>query len=257
MSGFSLRTRLTVWYAAALGVTLLVFGVAVARALIGMLSEEFDERLVSAAGVVQFAVRDMMRDLGPDAAAAQLLKQLRFIDVAVAISARPADRPQVEFAGGDTALARAHMPGACHKEPIARRSLHSVTYRLLIDCMPPTPALPELSIVVGAPERELTSQSRRIQGLIALALAIGLALTALGGHWLSGKAIAPIRRMGAQVREIGSENLDQRLPVSSAEGEIAELSVMVNALFDRLAATLGRERQFLANAAHALRTPVA
>jgi two-component system OmpR family sensor kinase len=45
--------------------------------------------------------------------------------------------------------------------------------------------------------------------------------------------------------------------VKQGEGEIAELSRMVNDLFDRLSLVLSRERQFLANAAHALRTPLA
>src|SRR5205085_1685163 len=63
--------------------------------------------------------------------------------------------------------------------------------------------------------------------------------------------------MATEIPQIGSENLDRRLPVRPGDGEIAELSRVVNDLFDRLSATLGRERQFLTNAAHALRTPVA
>jgi two-component system OmpR family sensor kinase len=63
--------------------------------------------------------------------------------------------------------------------------------------------------------------------------------------------------MTSSIQQIGAEQLDQRLPVRAGDGEIAELSEMINALFDRLAAVVARERRFLANAAHALRTPVA
>ena len=63
MRGLSLRTRLTGWYTLGLGSTLLVFGVLVDRALVGTLRREFDERLASAAGVVQFAVTTVVADV--------------------------------------------------------------------------------------------------------------------------------------------------------------------------------------------------
>lgn len=256
MKGFSLRTRLTAWYTLGLGSTLLVFGVLVERAFVGTLRREFDERLASAAGVVQFAVADMIRDQGVGAAARALLRQLKFIDVSVAIAAVSSDASR-PFTGSDSVLVAALPAGPCRDAPITRRPLAGAPYRFLVRCLRPDSGAPSLAVVVGAPEEELRAETRRIQTMVALALLVGLGLTTLGGHWLSGKAIAPIRRMGARVREIGSENLDQRLPVAPGEGEIAELSTLVNALFDRLAATLGRERQFLANAAHGLRTPVA
>ena len=259
MKPLSLRTRLTVWYTLGLGATLLAFGLLLQESLTATLSHEFDERLLSAADVGEFAVRDGIRDQGVDATALHLLPQLRLIDIdlAVAVGMSDSSGDTRLFRGSDSVLATIAALVPCRVQPITRQRLGATSYRFLSRCVSPTETVRDVAIVVGAPEGELTAQTRRIQGIIAVALLIGLALTTLGGHWLSGKAIAPIRRMGARVRQIGSENLNQRLPVAPAEGEIAELSVMVNALFDRLAATMGRERQFLANAAHALRTPVA
>jgi two-component system, OmpR family, sensor kinase len=257
MRSLSLRARLTVWYVAGLGVTLLCFGVLVEQGLARTFDEEFEERLTSAVGVVQFAVRDLIHDEGLQHAAARLLLQLQFVEVDVAIFGPGADGSALPFAGNDTVLAQVGAPQPCRDHPITRQRLSGVPYRLLIRCVTTDSGAPPLTVIVGASERELIATRTRLRTTVALGLLIGIALTAFGGHWLSGKAVAPVRRMSEQVRRIGSENLGERLPVRASDGEIATLARMINDLFDRLAATLGRERQFLANAAHALRTPMA
>ena len=257
MKSLSLRTRLSVWYVAGLGVTLLGFAVLVDRFLTRSFDEEFEERLTSAVGVVQFAVRDMIRDVGLKTAAAKLLAQLQFVEVDVAIYGRGPDGSPVPFAGNDSVLARVEPFQPCRDRPIARQVLGGVPYRFLVQCVVADSGMPPLAIIVGASERELSGLRGRLRSLLAVSVLVGILLTALGGHWLSGKAVEPVRRMAEQVQRIGSENLSARLPVQASEGEIADLAGMVNALFDRLAATLARERQFLANAAHALRTPIA
>jgi signal transduction histidine kinase len=257
MRSLSLRARLTGWYVAGLGLTLLSFGVLVERVLAWKFAEEFAERLTSAVGVVEFALRDMSRDQGVQATAAKLLPQLQFVEVDVAIFGQSADGSAVPFSANDTLLARVGAPQPCQDHPMARRRLSGMFYELLIRCVTTDSGAAPFTVIVGASERELAATRTRVRTTLALGLVIGIALTALGGHWLSGKAVAPVRRMSEQVRRIGSENLGERLPVRASDGEIATLARMINDLFDRLAATLGRERQFLANAAHALRTPMA
>lgn len=257
MKPLSLRTRLSAWYVAGLGVTLLCFGVLLDRALERTFEEEFEERLASAAGVVQFAVLDMSRDQGLPTTAATLLRQLQFVEVDVAIFGHGADGAPAPFAGNDSDLTRIATFQPCRDRPITRQRVSSVPYRFLIRCIVADSGKSPLTVIVGASERELIAARDRLRSMLALSLLVGIALAALGGHWLSGKAIAPVRRMSEQVQRIGSENLSERLPMRASDGEIADLAGMVNELFDRLAATLARERQFLANAAHALRTPMA
>ena len=257
MRPLSLRARLTGWYVAGLGVTLLCFGVLVDGALVRTFEEEFEERLTSAAGVVGFAVRDMIHDEGLPTTAAKLLQHLQFVEVDVAIFGRSADGSALPFTANDTVLAQVGSRQPCRDHPITRQRFSGVPYRLLIRCVTTDSGAAPLTVIVGASERELIATRTRLRTTLAIGLLIGIALTALGGHWLSGQAVAPVRRMAEQVRRIGSENLGERLPVRATAGEVATLARMINDLFDRLAATLGRERQFLANAAHALRTPMA
>lgn len=247
----SLRARLTVWYVVGLGATLVGIGVLVDRTLVRAFAEEFEERLTSAAGVVRFAAQDMSADVGPQATDARLLKELQFVEVDVAIVG-----PE-PFVGSDSLLLQVAPSGECRDRPIIRQQIRGVPYRFLIECVPVAGSQTPLAVIVGSSERELVATRDRVRAALIVALLVGLVATALGGHWLSGKAMEPIGRMSERIQRIGSENLSERLPVSGSDGEIGQLAAIVNDLFDRLAATVARERQFLANAAHALRTPMA
>jgi signal transduction histidine kinase len=252
----SLRTRLTVLYTSALAAVLGISAAIVTRVQLRAMDEDFDERLVTAAGVVDYAVRDRVIDRGLEAAASDLLPQLRFAEVGVAVGGGTGGSA-LAFTGNDPHLAKALPSTPCRDGEPAHRMLDGRPYRVLVRCVAVPGIEPGLAVLIGAPEAPLVGQHRELRRAIALTIVAGLALTAAAGHWLSGKAIAPIRDMAASIQQIGAEQLDQRLPVRPGDGEIADLSAVINALFDRLTQLIARERRFLANAAHALRTPVA
>ncbi|MBN1478518.1 sensor histidine kinase N-terminal domain-containing protein [Candidatus Sumerlaeota bacterium] len=81
-------------------------------------------------------------------------------------------------------------------------------------------------------------------------------LSLLGGYALSSWALRPVRRLGDQVAQITEETLDQRLPEGGLPAELRPLSEGFNRSLSRLEAAFERERRFLADASHELRTPV-
>jgi signal transduction histidine kinase len=72
-----------------------------------------------------------------------------------------------------------------------------------------------------------------------------------------GQALAPVDWLSASAERITGAATDERLPVPPSSDEIQRLAVTLNHMLDRLATTRARQRSFIADAAHELRSPLA
>ena len=91
-------------------------------------------------------------------------------------------------------------------------------------------------------------------------LIISAVLALLGGvatYFISGHALRPIREFSDKIEEVQAQNLaDSRLEENKVK-ELNQLSVSYNKMLGRLSDAFEVQRQFTANAAHELRTPLA
>ncbi len=113
------------------------------------------------------------------------------------------------------------------------------------------------AIRVGMSLRSLDEQVSRNDWIafpIALAV-IGVA-PALG-FWLSQRATRPLRDMIDATARIREQDLNDRLPIRGSGDEIDHLSEKINDLLDRLGMYLRNNRDFVTNAAHEIRSPLA
>ncbi|WP_253209514.1 sensor histidine kinase [Streptomyces niphimycinicus] len=88
--------------------------------------------------------------------------------------------------------------------------------------------------------------------------AAGLVLFVAGLTWLLvGRALRPVAAMRREFTEITERDLHRRVPVPRARDEIHRLARTMNATLDRLHRAMTRQRQFVADASHELRSPIA
>lgn len=83
-----------------------------------------------------------------------------------------------------------------------------------------------------------------------------LAAAAIGAYLLAAAALRPVERMRARAATITDTDPEARLPVPAADDEIARLGTTFNELLSRLHTALQRERRFVSDAGHELRTPL-
>ncbi|MEK7536643.1 MAG: HAMP domain-containing sensor histidine kinase [Patescibacteria group bacterium] len=81
--------------------------------------------------------------------------------------------------------------------------------------------------------------------------------TIFGARLLALKILKPISEIADNMNDISSENLDKRLSNSKTNDVIEKLSITFNNLLDRLGQSFTRERQFIGDIAHELKTPIA
>jgi two-component system OmpR family sensor kinase len=96
-----------------------------------------------------------------------------------------------------------------------------------------------------------------IRNTFLLVIPIALLLASLGGYFLARKSLAPVAAMASQARGMGAANLGARLAVTNQRDELGQLALSFNQLLDRLEESFERQRRFIADASHELRTPVA
>jgi two-component system OmpR family sensor kinase len=96
-----------------------------------------------------------------------------------------------------------------------------------------------------------------IEATFAWVIPIAILFASGGGYFLACKSLAPVVAMSSQAGRIGAANLHERLAVQNEKDELGQLARSFNHLLDRLSESFERQRRFMADASHELRTPVA
>ena len=255
MIRLALRTRLTLWFAASLTLILSPFLAGVLalewRSMRAALDHHLSEDLEVASEMLVLRGDDLAwrtetdRDFGYDGG------EQRWVE-AYALDGRP-----LYFRGlARREAIRAAMPVVPHETEGFRtlRTPAGAHVRTLVAQRRLGPA--RVWIRVARTEDDLRQNLRRLLLIFAVAAPLAVFGTAVAGHLIAGRALAPLARMADRARSISAEHLSERLPVENERDEPGQLAVVFNDTFARLEASFHRLKRFTADASHELRTPL-
>jgi heavy metal sensor kinase len=248
----SLRVRLTVWYSCVLFLVALILAGASRWALAVSLNHALDQglrhRLI---GLHSFMGKNSRQGLE------HLTARLRELDTLGELF--QAFGPHDELMAQSEGLARHHVSTKLPPDPGAGMLFRSAgppwfpvrmaTQRIYLDGQP-------LTIEVADPQRKFQGVLGEFYSALCLLLPVVLALSALGGYWLSGRALAPVDQIIYEARSINSGNLSARLSVPVSGDELQWISETLNQLLARVEQSVLQVRRFTADASHELRAPM-
>jgi signal transduction histidine kinase len=113
------------------------------------------------------------------------------------------------------------------------------------------------AVCVGCNERFITNDMERIDRLVALVAGAIILVVPLGGYLLAGRTTRILANLIHRTENLRPSELKERLPIRGTGDELDALARTVNGLLDRLGDYLREKHDFLADAAHELRTPLA
>jgi signal transduction histidine kinase len=82
-------------------------------------------------------------------------------------------------------------------------------------------------------------------------------LVGIVAWYVTGRALRPVEAIRAEVEAISATSLDRRVPEPRSHDEVARLAATMNQMLDRLENASARQRRFVSDASHELRSPVA
>lgn len=86
---------------------------------------------------------------------------------------------------------------------------------------------------------------------------VGVFCAFLIGRYISRRILRPVEAIRSAAERISIEDLSRRIPAEGPEDEMMELTVTFNSMIDRLEKAFQRQNQFVSDASHELRTPIA
>jgi signal transduction histidine kinase len=112
-------------------------------------------------------------------------------------------------------------------------------------------------ILVGRSLDDVAEARRAV--IVALLVGVPLVVLAVGAlTWvLVSRALAPIDAMRAEADRISASEMDRRLPETGADDEVGRLARTLNRMLARLEGAQRRQRRFVSDASHELRSPIA
>ena len=118
-------------------------------------------------------------------------------------------------------------------------------------------AVPEgRTLITGRSLALVDQRAARLPASLIIIGTVGAVGSLVGGWWLAGRALAPIRHLTSEADAIGPHELSRATSRPPQQDEVGRLAATLNRLLARIEESVGHERAFITGAAHDLRTPI-
>src|SRR3989344_7224278 len=142
------------------------------------------------------------------------------------------------------------------KETFAYQSISGITLRLVFYPIKRDGKILG-TIVMGHPVDIYQQALQQLRNLALLLILFLIIPSILLGYFLAGNATNPINKLAKNMQKITTENLSKRVEIPSKSVETFKLISNFNGLLDRLNDAFNREKQFIGEVAHEIKTPLA
>jgi signal transduction histidine kinase len=112
-------------------------------------------------------------------------------------------------------------------------------------------------IVVGLSIERIEHSMQNLLYVLLAAILFSIFLLGITAYLLTRKALHPVNIITQKANQISQTNLEERIQVPLENDELGQLSQVLNNLLERLQNAFITQQQFLADAAHELKTPLA
>jgi signal transduction histidine kinase len=113
------------------------------------------------------------------------------------------------------------------------------------------------TVLVGGGSEAAESTARTVALLLAGAAPIVIAVAATASYWLVRRSLRSVDAIRGRVAEISTSDLAERVPVPTTRDEISALALTMNEMLGRIEAGHRAQQQFVGDASHELRSPLA
>ncbi|WP_313905031.1 MULTISPECIES: ATP-binding protein [unclassified Streptomyces] len=243
----SVRARATLGATAVVALALTAASVALFAMLHADLQRNANDAATAQADTVgQLAAEGKLPDLLPLTHGADFIQVVDSSGRVVAASQNLVGRPAVAHLRPHEGRLRATWSG----EPFGeghRQRIVAVTAQ--------TPG-GAVTVYAGTSLRDADAADEITKVALGIGTPLLLATVALVTWWVTGRALRPVEAIRSEVAEITGRALHRRVPVPAAQDEVARLARTMNATLDRLEDAVVRQRRFIADASHELRSPI-
>jgi len=270
----SIRARLTLWYSVVLALVLILLALITYGLYWRSISQRVDTNLQDLSDTYALTLHAEMEDLhgpaGVKSAAKEAMLEHRFRDVVYVVLDRDGNVLQSSLDLPTIASTKEHFDAEIFQSPEFRKLLSNAPGQPgVIGTIPGGKegfrAISRTITEDGASYKLVVMQSLHpqmetmddIRETFTWVIPMVLALASVGGYFLARKSLAPVVQMARQASGMGAANLTSRLAVVNERDELGQLALTFNQLLERLEQSFERQRRFVADASHELRTPVA